>query len=99
MRSKSRLHPGNAGLGLDHMSEQTFEARRENLSQANKLSRTYAALLDALNRHRGGNKNAFRHGRYTAEAITWRRGLAELETQHQHNPAIGNYLDAFYFTV
>jgi hypothetical protein len=21
------------------------------------------------------------------------------ETQHQHNPAIGNYLDAFYFTV
>ena len=35
------------------LAEQTFEARRENLSQANKLSRTYAALLDALNRHRG----------------------------------------------
>jgi len=33
--------------------EQTFEGRRENLSQANKLSRTYAVLLDALNRHRG----------------------------------------------
>jgi hypothetical protein len=33
--------------------EQTFEGRRENLSQANKLSRTSAALLDALNRHRG----------------------------------------------
>ena len=33
------------------LAEQTFEARRENLSQANKLSRTYAALLDALNRH------------------------------------------------
>ena len=32
---------------------QTFEGRRENLSQANKLSRTYAVLLDALNRHRG----------------------------------------------
>ena len=30
------------------LAEQTFEARRENLSQANKLSRTYAALLDAL---------------------------------------------------
>ena len=29
------------------------EARRKNLSQANKLSRTYAVLLDALNRHRG----------------------------------------------
>jgi hypothetical protein len=33
--------------------EQTFEGRRENLNQANKLSRTYAALLEALNRHRG----------------------------------------------
>ena len=33
--------------------EQTFGGRRENLSQANKLSRTYAVLLDALNRHRG----------------------------------------------
>jgi hypothetical protein len=33
--------------------EQTFEGRHENLNQANKLSRTYAALLEALNRHRG----------------------------------------------
>ena len=35
------------------LSEQTFEGRKENLTQANKLSRTYAALLEALNRHRG----------------------------------------------
>ena len=35
------------------IGEQTFEARRENLNQANKLSRTYATLLEALNRHRG----------------------------------------------
>jgi hypothetical protein len=35
------------------IGEQTFEGRRENLAQANKLSRTYAALLEALNRHRG----------------------------------------------
>src|SRR5215468_4699000 len=34
-------------------ADQTFEGRRENLSQANKLSRTHALLLDALNRHRG----------------------------------------------
>jgi hypothetical protein len=34
-------------------SEQTFEGRRENLAQANKLSRTFATLLEALNRHRG----------------------------------------------
>src|SRR5207344_494168 len=33
--------------------DQTFEGYRENLNQANKLSRTYAVLLDALNRHRG----------------------------------------------
>jgi hypothetical protein len=35
------------------IDEQTFEGRRENLNQANKLSRTYATLLEALNRHRG----------------------------------------------
>ena len=33
--------------------EQTFEGRRENLNQANKLSRTFATLLDSLNRNRG----------------------------------------------
>jgi hypothetical protein len=35
------------------LPEQTFEGRQENLNQANKLSRTYATLLEALNRHRG----------------------------------------------
>jgi hypothetical protein len=35
------------------IGEQTFDGRRENLSQANKLSRTYAVLVEALNRHRG----------------------------------------------
>jgi hypothetical protein len=35
------------------IGEQSFEGRRENLAQANKLSRTYAALVEALNRHRG----------------------------------------------
>jgi hypothetical protein len=35
------------------LAQQTFEGHREYLSQANKLSRTYAVLLDALNRHRG----------------------------------------------
>ncbi len=35
------------------LSDQSFEARRENLSQANKLSRTFATLTEALNRHRG----------------------------------------------
>ena len=35
------------------ISDQTFEGRREALNQANKLSRTYAALTEALDRHRG----------------------------------------------
>jgi hypothetical protein len=35
------------------IAEQSLEGRRENLNQANKLSRTYASLLEALNRHRG----------------------------------------------
>jgi hypothetical protein len=99
------------------IGEQTFEARRENLTQANKLSRSYAALVEALDRHRGkgqqyvkvehvhvhqggqaivgtgmhggavgsgapvGNKNALRHGRYTAEATTRRRHLSDLLRQ------------------
>src|SRR4051794_34613795 len=33
--------------------DQTFEGHRESLAQANKLSRTYVTLLEALNRHRG----------------------------------------------
>jgi hypothetical protein len=35
------------------IGEQTLEGHRENLTQANKLSRTYTVLLDALNRYRG----------------------------------------------
>ena len=35
------------------IGEQSFEGRRESLNQANKLSRTYTTLLEALNRHRG----------------------------------------------
>jgi hypothetical protein len=33
--------------------EQSYEVKHQNLNQANKLSRTFAALLDTLNRHRG----------------------------------------------
>jgi hypothetical protein len=35
------------------LRDQPFEGWREQLNQANKLSRTYATLLDSLNRHRG----------------------------------------------
>jgi hypothetical protein len=50
------------------VSEQTFEGRRENLSQANKLSRTYAVLLDALNRHRGKGQQTVRVEHVTVQA-------------------------------
>ncbi len=33
--------------------EQSHERRRDNLSQAAKVSRTWTALLEALNRYRG----------------------------------------------
>src|SRR4051794_37338149 len=35
------------------LPEQPFEGWRKALTQANKLSRTYATLLESLNRHRG----------------------------------------------
>jgi hypothetical protein len=39
---------------------QTFEGRREALNQANKLSRTYALLTEALDRHRGKGQQHIR---------------------------------------
>ncbi len=51
------------------IGEQTFEGRRENLSQANKLSRTYTTLLEALNRHRGKG-----HQRVTVEHVNVHAG-------------------------
>src|ERR1700722_6585181 len=47
------------------IGEQTLEGRRENLAQANKLSRTYAALLEALNRH-GQGQQSQRRPRHSA---------------------------------
>ena len=57
------------------IEEQTFEGRRENLSQANKLSRTYATLLESLNRHRGKGQ-AEGYGRARPCPFRWagRRG-------------------------
>src|SRR4051812_21690200 len=51
------------------LKEQTFEGRRENLNQANRLVRSYAALLEALDRHRGkGQPQVVRVERVTVEA-------------------------------
>ena len=50
------------------LPEQTFEARQVNLSAASKLSRTYAALLEALNRHRGKGQQVVRVEHVTVQA-------------------------------
>jgi len=51
------------------LDEQTFEGRRENLNQANKLSRSFAVLLEALNRHRGKGQQ-----KVTVEHVTVNAG-------------------------
>ena len=50
------------------LPEQTFEGRQVNLSAASKLSRTYAALLEALNRHRGKGQQVVRVEHVTVQA-------------------------------
>ena len=48
---------------------QSFEGRQANLGQANKLTRSYATLLEALDRHRGkGQPQVVRVERVTVEA-------------------------------
>ena len=42
------------------IGEQTFAGRSENLAQANKLSRTFATLIEALGRHRGKGQQTVR---------------------------------------
>ena len=51
------------------LSEQTFPGWRESLNQANKLSRTFAALIEALDRHRSKGRQ-----RITVEHVTVNAG-------------------------
>jgi hypothetical protein len=51
------------------IGEQSFDGRKEALNQANKLSRTYTTLLEALNRHRGKGQQ-----RVTVEHVTVNAG-------------------------
>jgi len=56
MLAAQLLAAHNAGMECYRramLPEQTFQGRQENLNQASKLSRTFSALLEALNRHRG----------------------------------------------
>jgi hypothetical protein len=57
------------------LGEQTFEGRRENLAQANKLSRTFTTLLEALNRHLGKGQQKVTvehvHASFTSRCCIW----------------------------
>jgi hypothetical protein len=73
------------------LSNQTFEGSRESLTQANKLSRTHATLVEALNRHRGKGqqKVTVEHvhvhagGRAIVGAVSHQGGGAPPKTEDQ----------------
>jgi hypothetical protein len=72
--------------------DQSFEARRENLTQASKLSRTYAALTEALDRHRGKGQqritvehvNVHAGGQAIVGDVTSRGGSSQKSEQQTH---------------
>lgn len=50
------------------LKEQSFEGRQASLNQANKLSRTYSTLLEALDKHRGKGQQVVRVEHVTVQA-------------------------------
>lgn len=78
--------------------EQPSEARQVNLVQANKLSRTTAILLDALNKHRGKGqqKVTVEHvhvhagGQAIVGAVEAPGGLARKAKEQPHAPQVGS---------
>lgn len=78
------------------IGEQTFEGRRENLNQANKLSRTCAALIEGLDRHRGKGQQhvTVEHvyvnqgGQAIVGTVTQGGGDAKKSEDQPHAPAL-----------
>jgi hypothetical protein len=74
------------------IGNQTFEGRRENLNQANKLSRSSAALTEALDRHRGKGQqritvehvNVHAGGQAIVGAVTPKGGSSQKSEQQTH---------------
>jgi hypothetical protein len=50
------------------LAEQTVESRQANLNAAGRMSRTYVALLEGLNRHRGKGQQVVRVEHVTVQA-------------------------------
>jgi hypothetical protein len=71
------------------LKEQTVERRRENLNIANKLVRSYATLIEALNRHRGKGQqrvtvehvHVYQGGQAIVGAVQEGRGARKSEEQ------------------
>jgi hypothetical protein len=62
-------HAAMECLRRAHLPEQASEVRQANLTQAGKLSRTYATLLEALDKRRGkGQPQVVRVERVNVEA-------------------------------
>jgi hypothetical protein len=76
------------------VSGQPFENRRGNLNQANKLSRTFAALIEALDRHRGKGQqritvehvNVHAGGQAIVGAVTPTGGSSQKLEEQTHVP-------------
>ena len=65
-------HAAMQAYGRAANPDQPFAVWRESLNQANRLSRTFAAMLEALNRHRGKGGQQ----RVVVEHVTVKRGRA-----------------------
>ena len=63
-------HAAMQAYGRAANPDQPFAVWRESLNQANRLSRTYAAMLEALNRHRGKGSQQ----KVTVEHVTVNEG-------------------------
>ena len=81
------------------LPEQSFEGRREALNQANKLSRSFATLLETLNRYRGKGqqKVTVEHvhvhagGQAVVGAVsTPRGGIASKDEEQRHAKQLGH---------
>src|SRR3954453_9918971 len=78
------------------IKEQTFEGRRENLNQANKLTRSYATLVEALNRNRGKGQqrvtvehvHVHKGGQAIVGAVTQGGGTRSQIEDQPHGPAL-----------
>ena len=74
------------------LADQPFEGRRENLNQANKLCRSYAALTEALDRHRGKGQqrivvehvNVHAGGQAIVGAVTAGSEISQKSEQQTH---------------